>query len=195
MTPSAKILMASARRNSGSIAHFARNWVALSISAAAGSCRFFQMERTAHPHVQPVRVVQALVDLHGVIVDGRVLHRGDADRAHGIQRLVELRRLMVEARLRASRLRDLRGGVAQCARRLARGVALDVPARRILGRRRDIGEFQCDELAQTVCPSDPREQQRPVGDMESRSAKVSVSAGRIDHDGLEPPRCARRAAP
>ena len=55
-----------------------------------------EAKAAAHAHVEAVLIVEALVDLHRVLIDRGVLHRGDAGRAHGGERVRELFGLVLQ---------------------------------------------------------------------------------------------------
>ena len=131
-------------------------------------------------------VIQTLVDLHEVIIDGGILHRGDAGGAHGLQCLVELRSFVIEACGRLCAERDLGGVIAQRARRPARGVALDMTPGRILGGGRNVRQLQCGRVDPDGMSVRAAEQHGPVGQHGVEVRQAQGQTGRIDHGHFEP---------
>ena len=88
----------------------------------------FQRKRGAYAHVQPVRIVKGLVNLHVMFVNRGVLHGRDAGCVHGVECACELRCLEIHAMRRPGSQHHVGSIVAQGPGRVALRVPLDVAA-------------------------------------------------------------------
>ena len=121
-----------------------------------------------------------------MLIDRRVLHRGDAGRPHGLERAVQLPSLDLEARRRRCVEHDVHGGISQRAGRVAGGIVLDAAAGRIRGGGADAGGRERRRVRPQRVAAGLVEREGPLGQHRVELVERERESGGIDLHDLKP---------